>query len=122
MRKDSAKKLGLASMLLLGLGLLLGCPTQKSIAEVQRDPNRWVDHDVAVTGTVRRGFGALVLGAYQLDDGTGTLWVWSNGRPIPPDGARVGVSGRIIPTLTLGTRSFATILREEHRRGGGYNN
>ena len=58
---------------------LLGCPQEKKIGQINQDPQRYVNKDIAVKGTVVNSFSALVTGAYELDDGTGTLWVLSNG-------------------------------------------
>jgi len=94
---------------------LLGCPQQKKIGEINRDPQRYVNKDIAVKGTVTNSFSALVTGAYELDDGTGKLWVLSNGG-VPSKGTRVGVRGNIETGFALGGRSFGTILREKERK------
>jgi hypothetical protein len=94
---------------------LLGCPQQKKIGEINQDPQRYVNKDIAVKGTVSNSFSALVSGAYELDDGTGKLWVLSNGG-VPSKGTKVGVRGRIQTGFSFGGRSFGTILREEERR------
>lgn len=115
------KKNLIAAMLLLSLGFILGCPAHKTIAEVLRDSNHYADRDVTVGGRVTHSYGVLGVGAYQIDDGTGKLWVLAEGgRNIPPDGSVVGVTGRIVPTMTIGGRSFATILRENKRHNTRY--
>jgi hypothetical protein len=94
---------------------LLGCPQQKKIGEINQDPQRYVNKDIAVKGTVTNSFSALVTGAYELDDGTGKLWVLSNGGT-PSKGTRVGVRGNIETGFSFGGRSFGTILREKERK------
>ena len=94
---------------------LLGCPQQKKIGEINQDPQRYVNKDIAVKGTVVNTFSALVTGAYQIDDGTGTLWVLSNGG-VPAKGAKIGVRGNIQTGFAFGGRSFGTILRERERK------
>ena len=71
---------------------LLGCPQQKKIGQINQDPQRYVNKDIAVKGTVVNSFSALVTGAYEIDDGTGRLWVLSNGG-VPAKGSRIGVRG-----------------------------
>lgn len=93
---------------------LLGCPQHKRIGEINQDPQRYVNKDIAVTGTVVNSFSALITGAYELDDGTGTLWVLSNGG-VPAKGSRIGVRGNIQTGFAFGGRSFGTILRERER-------
>jgi hypothetical protein len=44
----------------------------------------------------------LGRGAFQLDDGTGTIWVVST-RGVPREGARVGVRGELKDIVDLGT-------------------
>ena len=101
------------SILILGL---LGCPQQKSIADIQRDPAYYQNHEVAVKGTVSNSFGLLGTGAYEVDDGTGKLWVFSEATGVPAKGSRIVSIGRIQPTLSIGGRSFTTVLRERDRK------
>jgi len=109
------KKRLLAVGVSLVMMLLLGCPPHKSIYDITRDPNRYVRDDVWVSGTVTNSFGALVAGAYEIDDGTGKMWVLSNGS-VPAKGTRIAARGNIEPTLSIGGRSFATVLREKERK------
>ena len=107
----------LAIAVVIGVVLLaVGCPQQKSIGDINRDPGRYIDKEVAVRGTVTESFGALGTGVYQVDDGTGKLWVFSDKYGVPSKGTRVGVAGRISPTATFAGRSFVTVLRETNRR------
>lgn len=106
-----------AAAFIFGLLLLVvGCPQQRSIADINRDPGRFLNKEVAVRGTVTESFGALGSGIYQVDDGTGKLWVFTDRYGVPSKGTRVGVAGRISPTATFAGRSFATVLRESQRR------
>lgn len=94
---------------------LLGCPQHKSIYDITRDPQRYANDDVWVTGTVVNSFGVLVAGAYEIDDGTGKMWVLSNGS-VPAKGTKVAARGNVEPTLSIGGRSFTTILKEKERK------
>lgn len=94
---------------------LLGCPQQKKIGEINQDPQRYVNKDVVVKGTVTNSFSALVTGAYELDDGTGKLWVLANGG-VPAKGTRVGARGNVETGFSFGGRNFGTILREKERK------
>lgn len=102
------------SMLVISL---LGCPQQKSISDIMRDPARYSNHDVAVVGRVTHSYGALGTGIYEIDDGTGKIWVFAENTGVPSDGTRVASVGRIQPTLTFAGKSFATVLRERERHG-----
>ena len=96
--------------------LLTACDRQK-IGDINADPGRYEGKDVSVAGRVT-GFsvGALGKGLYQIDDGTGKLYVLSENRGAPSDGACVGVKGRVLPSFTFLGRNYATVLRETDRR------
>ncbi len=96
--------------------LLTACPQGRTIAQIEKDPARYQNKEVAIRGTVVSSWGALGTGMYQVDDGTGRMWVMSEKFGVPGKGARVGVAGTIVPTVSLGGRSFATVLRETQRR------
>lgn len=96
--------------------LLAGCPPRISIRDINRDPGRYVNRDISVGGRVSNSFGALGNGVYEIDDGTGTMWVYSQGYGVPSGGAKVGVTGRISQGFSFGGRTFAVILRETERR------
>jgi hypothetical protein len=78
-----------------------GCE-RKSINEIRADPSRYANREVAVVGTVIRSFSALGRGAYEIEDGTGKLWVLSE-RGVPRDGARVVVKGTVRDAYNFGS-------------------
>jgi hypothetical protein len=103
-------------IVILSLGLALaGCERQK-IGDITADPGRFRDKEVNVAGKVTQSFGALQWGAYEIDDGTGKMWVISEKRGVPSKGAMVGVKGRVTPTITFMGRNFATAMRESDRK------
>jgi hypothetical protein len=110
------KTLLLCSALLIAMIGLLGCPQHKSIGQVLADPGRYYNDDVAVSGTVTESWGAMGVGAFQLDDGTGKIWVIPNNHGLPPKGARIGSAGRVQSGFSLGGRSFAVVMREKDRK------
>ena len=62
--------------LLLGSTLFLAaCPSETTIGQLNSEPRRYYDRDVSVRGVVTNSFGALGIGAYELDDETGALLV-----------------------------------------------
>ena len=109
-------------MLLLPLVLVLvGCET-KSINEIMADPQRYAHREVGVVGKVVRSVSVLGKGAYEVDDGTGKLWVVSD-KGVPREGARVGVKGKIRDGFNLGgliklpevVRSGLVMIESEHK-------
>ena len=93
---------GLAALLLSACGSV-------RIRQVLSDPARYNNRDVRVDGRVLRAAGIPLGGAYQVDDGTGSILVISRG-PVPASGSRVAVKGRVRSGVTLMDRSFGTTL------------
>jgi hypothetical protein len=109
-------RLSLTLLVVAGSLILAACPTRTSIERINRDPGRYVGKEVAIAGHVTTSFGALGGGVFEVDDGTGRMWVFSERYGVPSNGARVGVRGRIEQGFSFGGRSFATIMRETERR------
>ncbi len=94
----------------------LGCAEGTTVAEINRDPGRFRDKQVSITGQVVTSFGAAGEGAYQVDDGTGRIWVLTERGGVPGQGARVRVTGRVTTGVTFAGRSFGVVLRESERQ------
>ena len=109
-----AKKLGIASFLLSATLFLTACPQQESISRINADPGRYRNKEVGIVGTVTDSYGVLGNGAYEIDDGTGRLWVVTT-RGVPSRGSRVGTKGKIYTGFSFGGRSFGTVLQESDR-------
>jgi hypothetical protein len=110
------RKLSLITLVTALTMLLAGCPTRTSIERINRDPGRYVGKEVAVAGHVTSSFGALGTGVFEIDDGTGRMWVYSQRYGVPSNGAKVAVRGQLQQGFSFGGRNFATILRESERR------
>lgn len=106
-------KLLLILTVLAGL-FLTGCGTVR-IRQILDQPNRFRNRTVRVEGSVNNSFGALMAGLYQVDDGTGKIYVLSN-TGVPRKGAKVSVKGQVMEGITFGARSFGTAIREESHR------
>jgi hypothetical protein len=114
-RMHLSKRLGGASLLVAMVVLLTACPSQTTISKINADPARYRDKEVAIIGTVRDSYGVMGNGAYEIDDGTGRLWVVTK-RGVPSRGARVGAKGRVYTGFNFGGRNFGTVLEETDRR------
>ena len=106
----------LAGAILATLLFAVACPPGKTIAEINRDPARYSQHEVAIRGTVVSSFGAMGSGMFEIDDGTGKMWVLSSSYGVPGKGTQVGVAGTVMPTFSLAGKSFLTVMRETRRR------
>lgn len=94
----------------------MACPTRQKIADINRDPGHYAGKEIAIAGRVTNSFGALGVGAYQIDDGTGTMWVYTEKYGTPSADAKVAVVGRVEQGVTFGGHNFLTVLRETQRR------
>jgi hypothetical protein len=109
--------------LIFGLALVLnalvlaGCPQKRTIAQIKADPGSFAGKEVGVEGTVTNSFGVFALpGAYEVDDGTGRIWVISErSGGVPSSGARVRLAGKVVNGFTYGGQAYGTVIRETQR-------
>jgi hypothetical protein len=112
------KKAAALIVLAGGLLLLTACPSKTNIAKINADPDRYRGKEVGIAGTVTNSYGALGAGAYEIDDGTGRIWVATR-RGVPARGSRVGAKGYVHNGFNFAGRSFGTVLEETDRRHRG---
>ena len=112
------KRLGLAATILVGVLFVAACPEKETISRINADPGRYRNKEVGIAGTVTDSYGVMGNGAYEIDDGTGRIWVVTM-RGVPSKGSRVGAKGKIYTGLSWGGRSFGTVLQETDRKAKG---
>ncbi len=106
-----------ALVLLVAFTLLLAsCPRSTKISDIERDPSKYANKDVTIAGRVATSYGALGSGMYQVDDGSGSMWVYSQSYGVPGNGNKVSVTGRISQGFSFAGRSFGIILRQTQSR------
>lgn len=97
------------------------CPERTSIADIEANPSKYQDKEIAVAGTVRDSYGISIPGtdmrggAYKIDDGTGSFWVVTR-NSVPTKGTRIGVKGRIASGINWNGRNYGLGMYEEDRR------
>ena len=91
--------------------ILGGCASTVRISELLAEPQRYDGQTVQVEGTVTRGAGILGVGGYEVDDGTGQIFVVAQGTGVPAQGSRTKVKGTFEPLFSFGGRSVAAILQ-----------
>ena len=102
--------------LVLAFALAAAACEKTTINKINADPDRYRDKEVGVVGTVTDSYGVpFVGGAYEIDDGTGRIWVVSRSGA-PRKGSRVGAKGRVYSGLTWGSRQFGTVIEESGRK------
>jgi hypothetical protein len=101
MRRLKYQRYALLTAVVLWALAMSGCE-QKTINEIRADPSRYANKEVSVVGTVTRSYSVLGKGVYEIDDGTGKLWIASE-KGVPREGAKVVVKGTIRDGYNLGS-------------------
>jgi hypothetical protein len=107
------------SLLIFGLFLVFAAApaalAKTSINKINGDPGRYYNKKVTIEGTVTDSYGVLGEGAYELDDGTGRIWVVAQ-RAVPARGSHVEAKGHVITGFVYHGRNLAAALRESDRK------
>ena len=97
--------------------LATGCASIK-INDILAIPENYMNKAVSVSGTItetyRADFMSFDVGAYQIDDGSGKIWVITEKEP-PEEGEKVSVKGFVQTTCRIGTRTFGTVIIEKSK-------
>ena len=102
-------------VIIAGALVLAACPSKTTVAKINQNPSRYQNQQVGLVGTVTDSYGLLGNGIYELDDGTGRIWVITT-RGVPTKGTRVGASGRVHTGVSYSGRTYGLVLQEEERR------
>ncbi|MGI8849712.1 MAG: hypothetical protein ACR2HT_06050 [Pyrinomonadaceae bacterium] len=111
--------------LILTVGLLAtACPKRLSIANIEANPSRYYDKEVAVAGTVDTSYGVSIPiigqsgGIYKISDGTGSIWVVTR-RTVPTKGTQLGVKGKVQNGVNYNGKNYGLAMIEDDRRFKG---
>ena len=110
------KALLLGATLALAALALTGCPEGRHIGDISNDPGRYYEKEVTVYGRVTRSYGVAGVGVYEVDDGTGRIWVYTDKYGVPPKDVYIGVTGRVTPGITYDGRNYGNGMHETRRR------
>ena len=124
-RKGETMKKG-TRIFLLGIALFAAafgaaCPERTSIADIAANPSKYATKDVAIAGTVQDSYGVSIPGtpirggAYKIDDGTGSIWIFTEDT-VPTKGTQLGVKGRIGSGVNWKGRNYGLGMYEKDRR------
>ena len=116
----------ITKLLLSGLVVLTGilaaaCPERTSIADIEANPSRYQNKEVAIAGTVRDSYGVNIPGtrvrggAYKIDDGTGSIWIVTEDA-VPTKGTQIGVRGIIGNGVNWNGKNYGLGLYEKDRK------
>lgn len=100
-------------LLLLPIFFISGCAAYIQIAEIRDNPKQFDERSVTVRGKVVETLSIPFVqkGMYQIDDGTGKIWVMSSVR-MPARSDRVIVEGKLKTGFTIRSRTFGLIIVE----------
>ena len=101
-----------------GILLLTACPSQTNISKINADPGRYQGKEVGIAGRVTNSYGAAGVGAYEIDDDTGRIWVATK-RGVPSRGAHVGTKGYLRSGFSFNGQTYGTVVEETDRRARG---
>ena len=89
------------------------CGTYTHVSKINSEPQKYQGKQVLVKGKVVETFAIPFVqkGMYQIDDGTGEIWIMSQER-VPFRGEKVTVKGKVKIGLAIGERTFGTVIAE----------
>lgn len=97
------------------------CPERVSIADIEANPSKYQNKEIAIAGTVKDSYGISIPGtpvqggAYKIDDGTGSIWVISEST-VPTKGTQIGVKGLVGNGVNWKGRNYGLGMYEKDRR------
>jgi hypothetical protein len=102
--------------LILSILPLAGCSKSTSIADILANPLQFEGKQVNIKGTVGDTFwlAAVSKGAYQLGDGSATIWIIAS-QPPPQKGLTAATQGTVTTGFKLGDRTLGTVVTETKR-------
>ena len=95
-------------MVLVGLS---ACSRTIHIRDLLDKPQEYDGKTVQVEGTVTQSAGVLGTGAFEIDDGTGKIYVVARGQGIPREGAKTKAKGRFESVFSFLGRTMAAIVQ-----------
>jgi hypothetical protein len=124
--RGKLQKMKIIKVFLIGLVLTVGlltaaCPDRKSIADIEANPSKYQNKDVVVAGVVRDAYGVNIPftsvrgGVYKIDDGTGSIWVYTE-KSVPSKGTEIGVKGKLQNGLNWNGKNYGLGIMESERR------
>jgi hypothetical protein len=96
---------------------LAGCE-QTKISDINKNPGKFAGNEVTIAGTVTSTVSSSNPGTFEVDDGSGRLWILSKSKDVPAQGKQVAVTGLVEPGSNLGSTSLVITLQETKRYGG----
>ena len=102
-------------LLIIFVFALSGC-FSVSISDIKDKPQKYSGKQVLIRGEVTETLSIPFVqeGIYQINDGTGKIWVISQAH-VPSRGEDVTVKGEVKTGFTVADRTFGTVIAEEKK-------
>jgi hypothetical protein len=98
----------------VGLAFVSACSGTRPIRELLDNAFSFDTRTVRIVGEVRESVDALGAGVYQVDDGTGSLAVWTKtGNSLPRVGAKINVEGEFRSAFPLGSQTVPVLMEQQ---------
>ena len=120
----TTSKIALSLTIVLAALFAAACPERISIADIEANPAKYQNKEVAIAGTVKDSYGISIPGArvrggaYEIDDGTGSIWIISETN-VPTKGTQIGVKGLVGNGVNWNGRNYGLGIYEKDRRAPG---
>ncbi len=90
------------------------CASVVRVSDIKQRPREYHDKHITISGTVDDVITLPILGVgvYQIDDGSGQIWVKPSG-DVPYKGDRVRVGGTIKVGIEISGKTFGLLLIED---------
>ena len=99
--------------------IFAGCTDRTRISKILNDPDRYANTEVAIAGTISNTYAVNLIiveaGAYQVDDGSGKIWVITKSS-VPKKGTKVGVKGTVSDKIDIFGLTDGLVIEEKERR------
>jgi len=104
---------GVRTSVMLGMVFvgLTACSRTIHIKDLLDRPQEYDGKTVEVEGTVTQSAGVLGTGAFEIDDGTGKIFVIAKGQGVPRQGAKTKAQGRFESIFSFLGRTMAAIVQ-----------
>ena len=107
---------------IIGITLVCVLPlaafAKTSINKINADPGRYYNKKVTIEGRVTDSYGVYGEGAYQIDDGTGRIWIIAE-RAVPARDSYVEAKGHVVTGFVFHGRNMAAAVQETGRKAKG---
>lgn len=110
-------RLGILTAAFALTAALAGCE-QTKISDINKNPGKFAGNEVTIAGTVTSTVASSNPGTFEVDDGSGRLWILSSSYGVPAQGTKIAVTGLVESGVNLGSSSLVTTLQETKRYGG----